>query len=348
VIDWVTFLLPYTHRDAICDGHVLEVDPDGVQRWLSPKMLPVEGSYSNKLHVRSYGSTDDGGYSGLYVSGNPAKFIQGHNLFGTNDLRGLVDSTVQYLANTLSLQLTPADRQRLDAGDIELYRIDINESWELASQSHVDAWLRSAEHCAHMRHRGQGIMTKGTLYFGKNSRRSGFKFYSKGTEINAGSKHALPRELDTPEMQAWASNKLRGELTLRRLKLKDIGLQNLNQWQPTTPTELFENQLQGLTMNDTHTLPAETVAGLPPRLILVYEAWKQGHDLRATLPKNTFYRYRRELTELAGIDIAVRQPRDASLDNVIPLRVVLAPQYAGIPDFAKGTPLYFEPSRKAG
>ena len=43
------------------------------------KREQVEGSYSSKFSVK----TDDEGY--LYISVNPTKFIQGHNVFGSND-----------------------------------------------------------------------------------------------------------------------------------------------------------------------------------------------------------------------------------------------------------------------
>ena len=42
-----------------------------------------------------------------------------------------------------------------------------------------------------------------------------------------------------------------------------------------------------------------------------------------------------------GIDIAVKQPRETS--NVVPLVVTLVGREVGVPDWAKGTPLYFDP-----
>lgn len=84
--------------------------------------------------------------------------------------------------------------------------------------------------------------------------------------------------------------------------------------------------------------------GLPARLIAVYKLWKEGEDLRALYPKASFYRYRSEFLK-QGIDIAIRQP--SKPENVIPLIRVLQPQaISQVPEWAVGTPLYFEP-RKA-
>lgn len=81
---------------------------------------------------------------------------------------------------------------------------------------------------------------------------------------------------------------------------------------------------------------------LPARLVAVYKLWKNGEDLRALYPKNTFYRYRRQFLG-HDIDIAVVQPSDAR--NVVPLVHALRPQaVAAVPDWAIGTGLYFAPN----
>jgi II/X family phage/plasmid replication protein len=66
--------------------------------------------------------------------------------------------------------------------------------------------------------------------------------------------------------------------------------------------------------------------------------------MRQVLPLRTFYRYRKELLR-HGIDINVRQP--SKPDNVVSLVRVLQPQaIAQVPEWAQGTPLYFEPKRR--
>ena len=45
--------------------------------------LSVKGSHDSNITIRSH--TDNT----IEISGNPAKFLQGHNVFGTNDLKYL-------------------------------------------------------------------------------------------------------------------------------------------------------------------------------------------------------------------------------------------------------------------
>jgi II/X family phage/plasmid replication protein len=99
-----------------------------------------------------------------------------------------------------------------------------------------------------------------------------------------------------------------------------------------------------LEISEAAMLKPDQLEGLRPRLALAYQSWQSGHDLRALLPRKTFYRYRRELMEF-GVDIAVKRPGSPE-SNVIPLRVVLHAYPSGVPEWAKGTPLYFDPSER--
>jgi II/X family phage/plasmid replication protein len=93
-------------------------------------------------------------------------------------------------------------------------------------------------------------------------------------------------------------------------------------------------------------LDAHALDGLPPRLVAVYQLWRDGHDLRGIYPRNTFYRHRTALLK-HGIDVAVKQDRACQdMTNVVPLRTVLHAYPVDAPAWAVGTPLYFEPRAK--
>ena len=62
----------------------MSFDPLGNQEWVCNKKLSVEGSHSSKIQLQSHTENL------VYFTGNPVKFLQGHNLFGTNDLKGLM------------------------------------------------------------------------------------------------------------------------------------------------------------------------------------------------------------------------------------------------------------------
>lgn len=346
MIDWLTVLVPYSHIEPLKGGKIISIDPDENIEWSTVKKLPVRGSYESNLLVCSDESTraTDGSYTRLYIDGNLAKFHQGHNLFGTDDLMGLVSETVLKLVDLLGLELNDIDRQLLHKGAYQVLRADCTMMCDLGSLKNVEAFLYAAEYSAHLRRRGQGIMKKGTLYFGMYSRRWMLKMYAKGREIQAKG-HQLPPAVSLPELERWADGKLRIELVLRALELKRRRLHLAINWSDFTVVDNLKDVLSGLNMTDNYHVPPELLEELKPRLVAVYELWRQGYDLRAMYSKNTFYTYRRQLLEVLNIDIAVKQPKEQEqLENVVPFVRVLEPKICEqVPDWVKGTDLYFEP-----
>ena len=85
MIDWVSAKLICNHDpDKLSSGLVASLDRDGNTEWLVHKKFSVEGSFSTKVQIQSLTDTQ------IYISGNPTKFLQGHNLFGSNDIVGLM------------------------------------------------------------------------------------------------------------------------------------------------------------------------------------------------------------------------------------------------------------------
>lgn len=82
MIDWVTAKLPCDNN--LRSGCVAKLDADGNVEWLSESWLPVTGSYEMNFMIKSLTPQT------IQVSGNPAKWLQGHNLFGTNDIQALM------------------------------------------------------------------------------------------------------------------------------------------------------------------------------------------------------------------------------------------------------------------
>ena len=97
-------------------------------------------------------------------------------------------------------------------------------------------------------------------------------------------------------------------------------------------------------MTTTRTLSDEFLATLTTSQRLAYSAWLAGEDLRAILPNGSFYRLRNKLLP-HGIDVSLIQSSERS--NVVPLVRVLEAVPAGVPDWAYGTPLFYEPRRVA-
>jgi II/X family phage/plasmid replication protein len=251
----------------------------------------------------------------------------------------------------LGLPFSAADDAAMVNGDYQFTRIDVTQSFHLDSLAQVLAWLRSAEATAHLSHRGRGQLVKGsTLYFGKQSRRWSLKLYAKGQEVRAKG-HGQDSVLDLPHAIAWADKTLRAELTLRSMELKRQNLSMGSDWiqadgVPSEVTaQLLRDRFGGMTMTTTSHLDASTFDSLRPSLRAAVAAWEAGHDLRAMYSKSGFYKFRGELLP-HGIDIATLVPRDV-VSNVVPLFKTLEALPVGVPDWAMGTALYFEPARVA-
>ena len=327
MIDYISGFLPCKHDpEKLIDGFVMSFDPLGNQEWVCNKKLSVEGSYSSKIQLQSHSENL------VYFTGNPVKFLQGHNLFGTNDIRHLMRLFFDELLKQEALGLCPDPFQYdlIQDGHYELTRVDVNESWHLNNSREVQAWIRAVGETAYLKHRGAGQFSGDTAYFGKHSRRWALKCYSKFMEILAKGHH-LPVDLQIPEMIEYARKALRIEGVTRQQELKRRSLHIASNWDIDTAEELLLEYISKLEMSDVYMLKDDVLDSLPPRLRLTYQAWLNGDDLKSVLPRPTFYRYRKQILEY-GIDISTKSPKEKN--NVIPLIRVLEAKPVGIPDWA--------------
>ncbi len=334
MIDWLTLRVPLAVPLEV--GLVMSVNADGTIEWCSPKRAAVEGSHSSSVLVRRFSYDDT-----FEISGNPAKFLQGHNLFGSDDLPGLCRSFTRAVCARLGYQPTQAEHAFIDSDLATLTRVDLTQSWDFGTLPRALSVIRSLDGLV-FSHRGRGSLTgEGTVYWRKASRRLASKAYAKGNEIKAKG-HTLPVALEfRDELMEHAAGHVRFEHTLRGMWLKARGLDVVQNWATlgVTPQGLHAELMSQLTLTDA-AAPDELVDKLPPRLLMVYRAWQAGDDLRRIYTRATFYRYRAALLA-HGIDIASARQVEAS--NIIPLRIVLTGTPATVPAWAKDTPLYFEP-----
>lgn len=347
MIDWLTVLVRWPHSEVINSGNVVSVSSCGEMEWSVDKNLSVVGSHDSKIQVKSVHVDDR--CSHLLLSGNPVKWFQGHNVWGTSDLFGLIAeigcSVISKVAPTENpqpfLQFLPL---------AQIKRIDLTSMYELPSEPDVMAWLRAAGDSASISHRGRGQFSGDTLYWGKRSRRWSLKAYAKGAEMR---KHK-PKGWNPSDLKSvtdFASRALRVELVLRSLQLSDMGLSEVQSWNEGTIESVYNSYLSKLHFSENMraVTPDLNYPDLPPRLLAPVRLWHEGHDLRSMYPRATWYRYRKEIMSAINLDISLSPPKDRpNSSNVIPLLKVLEAKPMSIPDWASGTPLYFEPSAQPG
>lgn len=341
MIDWLSGKAYFLHTtDQLPSGSVVSIDSDGAIEWKTTKRIQVKGSYDSTFTIRTDPSSEHlpGLFTKIEFSGNPVKFIQGHNIWGSSNLTGLAYEAIIKALSTLGLKLAPNENDLLFNGGFSLSRVDVNNMYSMGSLESVNQWLHSAEFSARTR-MGKGHFSGNTLYFQKRSTRWSLKFYSKALELRA-TGHQLPREFfEAKSFHEYASDKLRAELTLRTKELKKLGLDNGAAWGDNEHIDVFTDYMGRLEMSEQKQLD-DLVLSLPSELRSTYLTWKEGYDVKALMKKPTFYRHRKRLIE-HGLDISI--PSGNKPNNVIPLMRIIEAIPAEIPEWAYGTEYYFEP-----
>lgn len=237
----------------------------------------------------------------LRISGNPSKFLQGHNAAGPSVSQ--LGPVLQALVRSFGPGLRPgdADDPRLPA--VHRSRVDIAIAVDLDAHQAVHDWLRLAATTTRSRH-GRALDSKGTVYWGQTSKRWTIKAYCKHCELQ---KHR-PRSRELlNDLLEWTRTHLRIELTLRRPELKDRGsLTEATVW------EFFERL-------EVHTMKQRTMAEveLRPAVKAALQVWYDGHELSCFYPRNTYYRHRRAILKETGIDVSL--PRVEQPGEVMPV-----------------------------
>lgn len=342
MIDWISFTIPCNHTTPIHGDKIMRITPDGESVWETLTAKTVEGSYSDRITLKTHAVDHEGKPSALYVSGNPVKFFQGHNVFGHNCPHELTVALMYRLCELIpELTPKPDDIRIWKLGAFRFTRLDITSMFSLGSQAGVNDWLRSAEYSSRTRH-GRPAMTSNTLYWGKNSRRWALKAYSKALELKA-----HPPKRNMPDsLTEWADDKLRVELVMRQMQLKEHGLDLAANWSTgdTIAADIYWEYVGKLQMVDNMRVDHDKImTELAPRLAGTYTLWREGYDLMSHMTKRTFYRHRKELLEY-GVDITHKAPpRDKS--NVVPLLRIIEAVPAAFPEWAEGTDYLYTPPR---
>lgn len=342
MIDWVRATLPLVHS-PLNAGEVVCIDEAGEIEWRSPKRKQAVGSYDKKISIKSVGADGQGRATHLWISGNPSKFLQGHNVFGSDDLVSLVYDTFNLIVSQLNLIPTLKEISQIKRGEYELGMIDINYSFELPSRADVLAFIRAMEFKAKTRH-GRPTTKGGTLYFGKTSERWAIKLYCKAEEIRTKTGQ-LPEPLTNQGIENWVDNKLRVELRLHRKELEKLGIITANQASATQVKTVFNEYLGRIEMTDQIRLTNDVTAKLPNKLVATYTLWTEGHDLREMMSKATYYRQRKALMEY-GINIDLR-PCEPAVTNVVPMFRILEAKPAQVPSWAFSKNLIHQSARAA-
>lgn len=291
----------------IVGGYVCDMDENGEVQFQFAKWAKFVGSWESKFQVKALSPHL------LQFSGNPSKFLQGHNLYGSADIHDV-------LRRCLSSVLTKHFGQNhyVDWSTCELTRVDVASGFVLDRSDDVDNVLRGFEQSASCAYKGRASLIESTAYIGhakKGGRAKDWQIvaYHKGKES---AKNGLPAPMRVdPEVLEWVNRLLRVEVRLRSRELKKLDLSALSNWTDASASEIWKGKWEMVELTDARNVRADELAHLKPRLVNAYNAWLGGADLSWNLKRSTFYKLRKELKNALGVDVTVPCPQS----NVVPL-----------------------------
>jgi hypothetical protein len=294
---------------------------------------------SSSLMVKSGGN---GKY--IKISGNFAKFLQKHNIFGTNNLRGLCADVVPMVLNQLGVSYTDAEMQDVINGNFIIKEVDIAGNFRSESCDETPLIIREIER--HWRDLGKNVSNYGveTVYLNQYSKDLSLKFYDKRKQLSD-----CPLPVDIPQrdrLLKYAEGLVRAELTLGADELKRRGLGKGSSWTVDIAKTLLNDEIaeSGIYGSIKRLLLPDEYDELPRKLKITYRLWLLGDAPKSILEEQTYRNHRNSL-KLAGIDINHAQPKERIVD--VDMKSLLSPEnMLNFPKFARECGLVHIPVKK--
>lgn len=292
MIDWLKANLPLSEPLGLEHARLIRLGPGGEVEWEARSWSSVEGSGDASVRLRESPGL-------LEFSGNPAKFLRGHNLAGSSDLVPVAVAAVLRALDRLGARPEHADLLRWREGRFDLKLVHVNAYLDLGTDERALEYLRWLEGASVSRRWARGMLRGSTVSW--TSRALRLKVYHKLQEVlDRRLLHHL-REKCASRVVGWLTGKLRFEIELRSRELKRLGLQKGELWNGLDLRRLVLHYAEAVELPKAPPVSASSLQ-VPRHLRATVLLWREGVDLRTALPRRTFYRHRRELLEY-GIDI---------------------------------------------
>lgn len=332
----------------------MSLNSDDELEWETPKKVTARGSYETEIKIKSVGAshTQPGYATELHIDGNLTKYLQGHNVWGTDCVLSLAARAFREICLELGLPFTIFDLYRISRGCFSIGRVDINYMFEVlrpdgsvAASADVDAFLDAAGQCGGTKYR-KAYPDKGSVYFNKGSRRWSAVWYNKTKEARKqlnklAKKRVKNADIDRPSTRMKDLSKsqidrlvqsseglVRCEFKLQSLELRDLDITTGYDLAKAGIYETYCSMMERIKMSGNLRLTDRQTFDLPARLRGTYELWRSGIAVRDVVSPATFYRHKKELLAL-GINIDEEQRNPGN--NVIPMVRFLEARPVAIP-----------------
>ena len=293
-IDWIHVSIAVKHDpQLISRGIVLhlnnEWDIASAVHHYKPQTL--RSSYENTLWIKP--STT----GSIEISGNFYKFLNHHNVTGSNDLIGLVFDLINHLtALEIGIQPTEQELKDIQDGKFRLFRVDVNKAILFDSKVKALDHLEDLKSTASYPYRKKTTYSNG-VYFGMRSKRWCLKFYHKGTEVQAHKNGEFPLD---DELKALADLMVRAEMRINSYQLKEWDLQFGYQWSTGIAQSLLDTTLNKLALPTKPVVEEPKFESSADRKF--YKCWLDG-DAEICYSLRTIQRYTKRFLHEYGINI---------------------------------------------
>lgn len=258
----------------------------------------------------------------LWLEGSFLRFLQGHNVCGTNDIRWVCEMTLRLALDQLEI---PYDDKKIAVAmaSAELYRLDI--AWNVRCKNHkmVTSVIRALIDSANAYPGAIKYFLGESIYFDHNSRVQYFKVYDKFAQMKKKQFTQLRNSnfSGCDELEKYAGKHLRCEVSLLRPYLKEHKLERLANWSKKTVqdhietgTKFFEREAKIATI--AHPVSIKNLTFAQRR---VYALWRHGEELDDHFGRTALRSHVRKLKQ-HGLDLSRRPPR--SMDGSVTLKEI--------------------------
>jgi hypothetical protein len=308
ICDWIT--ISQKHHDIgdipnFSDGRVLSLSNDGQVDWLVDRSAKHEGSYDTRLLIRAIGNQVD-------VSGNVGAWSRPDNVRGYTFAETLVKLN-QIMVElglpefTKGEQYIRANRthdrfKRVFTG-ASISRLDLTKNYETGSLANADEYLfyLGGVRATRMKTSVMGHQdTLETIAHGQNSKYRSAIIYNKAREFRKHKKQFLddPDSYHSKLLEYLEANGIiRFELRLKQRWLTQKRLRYLGEIQLSDLENAFNEAAETIITSAN----VDRQHDLSNPAYMSFTRWKDG----CMLQKNrTYYRHRREILDVMGIDIS--------------------------------------------
>lgn len=315
MIDLVDITFPFRHKPFGTER--IKVPENAVaKQTISKRFSRTVSLQPNGIPIKVT-SLDSG--SSINIRATPLTPLQGHNVFGSNDVRMLCSTLICAVVKALKLTYTEQQRAAWQAGDFALNALDITQRFALpdgVTQKQIfEHILRNSawESRPAVIPEGTGVRVEAPR------RNAAFLFYDKAQKLadqRTRSFKYLRAVVGEDAAKIWqglnvaASNSVRVELKLEKKYLSQHKLTRGAAWTEEKVRKIFWEEIAHLRLESYVPLEQlrDKIDGVDKHLRNILELWARDAPVKSLCPVSTFDRHRRAIRKATGIDILLDRP----------------------------------------